>query len=103
MRSCDLGVLELESKPEEEVLGVMCDVGKKLVADGADVLTLGCAGMTNMKAAVEKAVGGHVQVIDGVLAGVHHLVGLCRLGMQTAKRGMYASPAIDRAKRPSLV
>jgi len=103
VRSCDLGVLELESKPEEQVLGTMCEVGKKLVADGADVLTLGCAGMTNMKAAVEEAVGGHVQVIDGVLAGVHHLVGLCRLGMQTAKRGMYASAEIDRAKRPSLV
>lgn len=99
VRSCDLGVLELESKPEKEVLDAMCDVGKKLVADGADVLTLGCAGMTNMKAAVEEAVGAEVQVIDGVLAGVHHLVGLCRLGMRTAKRGTYASAAADRERR----
>ncbi|KAH6878506.1 carbon-nitrogen hydrolase [Alternaria rosae] len=99
VRSCDLGVLELESKPEKEVLGVMCDVGKKLVADGADVLTLGCAGMTNMKAAVEEVVGDEVQVIDGVLAGVQHLVGLCRLGMRTAKRGTYASAAADRERR----
>ncbi|KAI4653458.1 hypothetical protein J4E93_001224 [Alternaria ventricosa] len=99
VRSCDLGVLELESKPQEEVLSTMCDVGKKLVADGADVLTLGCAGMTNMKAAVEAAVGSDVQVIDGVLVGVQHLVGLCRLGMQTAKRGMYASAATDRERR----
>ncbi|KAI4941914.1 hypothetical protein J4E91_010464 [Alternaria rosae] len=99
VRSCDLGVLELESKPEKEVLGVMCDVGKKLVADGADVLTLGCAGMTNMKAAVEEVVGDEVQVIDGVLAGVQHLAGLCRLGMRTAKRGTYASAAADRERR----
>ena len=70
VRSCNLGVLELESKPETEVLDIMCKVGKKLVEDGADVLTLGCAGMTNMKAAVEEAVGEDVQVIDGVLAGV---------------------------------
>jgi Asp/Glu/hydantoin racemase/predicted amidohydrolase len=99
VRSCDLGVLELESKPEEEVRDIMCDVGKKLVGDGADVLTLGCAGMTNMKAAVEEAVGEDVQVIDGVLAGVQHLAGLCRLDVRTAKRGMYASAADGRKWR----
>jgi Asp/Glu/hydantoin racemase/predicted amidohydrolase len=99
VRSCDLGVLELESKPEKEVLGIMCDVAKKLVGDGADVLTLGCAGMTNMKAAVEDAVGGDVQVVDGVLAGVQHLVGLCRLGVRTAKRSVYASAADGRKRR----
>ena len=99
VRSCNLGVLELESRPEKEVLNIMCDVGKKLVKDGADVLTLGCAGMTNMKAAVEQAVGPDVQVIDGVLAGVQHLAGLCRMGTRTAKRGMYSSAAIDRQHR----
>ncbi|PSN69806.1 carbon-nitrogen hydrolase [Corynespora cassiicola Philippines] len=99
VRSCNLGVLELKTKPEEEVLGIMCEVGKKLVEDGADVLTLGCAGMSNMKAAVEEAVGEDVQVIDGVLAGVHHLAGLCRLGTKTAKRGMYASSSSKRKLR----
>jgi Asp/Glu/hydantoin racemase/predicted amidohydrolase len=99
VRSCNLGVLELESKPEKEVLSVMCEVGKKLVHDGADVLTLGCAGMINMKAAVEQAVGEDVQVIDGVLASVQHLAGLCRLGMRTAKSGMYASSDADRKAR----
>jgi Asp/Glu/hydantoin racemase/predicted amidohydrolase len=99
VRSCNLGVLELETKREKEVLGIMCGVAKELVADGADVLTLGCAGMTNMKAAVEKAVGADVQVVDGVLAGVQHLAGLCRLGAQTAKRGMYASSSAGRQRR----
>jgi Asp/Glu/hydantoin racemase/predicted amidohydrolase len=99
IRSCNLGVLELESKPEKEVLSIMCEVGKKLVADGADVLTLGCAGMINMKAAVEQVVGEDVQVIDGVLAGVQHLAGLCRMGAKTAKRGMYASAAQERERR----
>lgn len=99
VRSCNLGVLELESKPEKEVLSIMCDVGKRLVADGADVLTLGCAGMINMKVAVEHAVGEDVQVIDGVLAGVQHLSGLCRMGTNTAKRGPYASAAQERERR----
>ncbi|PVI00213.1 carbon-nitrogen hydrolase [Periconia macrospinosa] len=96
---CNLGVLELESKPEKEVLEIMRGVGKKLVDEGADVLTLGCAGMTNMKAAVEEAVGEDVQVIDGVVAGVHHLVGLCRMGTKTAKRGAYMSSAKQRELR----
>jgi Asp/Glu/hydantoin racemase/predicted amidohydrolase len=99
VRNCNLGVLELESKAEEEVLSVMCEVGKQLVRDGADVLTLGCAGMVNMKAAVEKAVGDDVQVIDGVLAGVQHLAGLCRLSVKTAKRGLYASSSEERRGR----
>jgi hypothetical protein len=33
------------------------------------------------------------------LAGVQYLAGLCRLGMRTAKRGMYASAVTDRERR----
>ncbi|KAJ9209674.1 hypothetical protein DTO166G4_8718 [Paecilomyces variotii] len=97
--SCGLGVLELESKHQKEVLDIMCSVAKDLVAKGADTLTLGCAGMTMLKPAVEEAVGEDVQVIDGVLAGVHHLVGLVRMGSKTAKAGMYASSKSDRQRR----
>lgn len=97
--SCGLGVLELESKSQEEVLRIMCRVGKELVEKGAECLTLGCAGMTNLKAAVEEAVGGDVQVIDGVLAGVQHLVGLVRMEGRTAKGGMYASSERGRKAR----
>ncbi|KNG44727.1 carbon-nitrogen hydrolase [Stemphylium lycopersici] len=99
VRSCNLGVLELESKPEKQVLDLMCGVAKQLVEEGADTLTLGCAGMTNMKVAVEQAVGEDVQVIDGVLAGVQHLSGLCRMGTRTAKRGIYASSSAGRQRR----
>ena len=97
--SCGLGVLELESKSQEEVLDIMCNVGKQLVEQGADCLTLGCAGMSMLKPAVEKAVGDDVQVIDGVLAGVQHLSGLVRMGGRTAKSGMYASSARGRKAR----
>ncbi|KAL1301569.1 hypothetical protein AAFC00_005804 [Neodothiora populina] len=97
--SCGLGVLELESKSEREVLDIMCGVAKDLVEKGADCLTLGCAGMTMLKPAVEAAVGEDVQVIDGVLAGVQHLSGLVRMGGRTAKGGMYASSARGRKNR----
>jgi hypothetical protein len=65
----------------------------------APALTLGCAGMVVMKTAVEQAVGEDVRVIDGVLAGVQYLAGLCRLSTPTAKRGMYASCGADRKAR----
>lgn len=62
-------------------------------------MTLGCAGMTDMKGAVEDAVGREGQVVDGVVDGVHHLVGLVRMGGKTAKSGMYASSRADRKLR----
>ena len=89
--SCNLGVLDLERRPRAEVLKIMQDVAVDLVTRGAEALTLGCAGMSDMKAAVEEAVGDDIQVIDGVVAGVQHLSGLVRMGGKTSKAGMYAS------------
>ncbi|KAF6827780.1 carbon-nitrogen hydrolase [Colletotrichum plurivorum] len=98
--SCGLGVLDLHEKSQDEVMVIMASVGKRLVDDkGADVLLLGCAGMTPLKGAVEAAVGEDVQVVDGVLAGVHHLVGMVRMGGATAKKGVYKSSAEGRKAR----
>ncbi|GKT87719.1 carbon-nitrogen hydrolase [Colletotrichum tofieldiae] len=98
--SCKLGVLDLHEKSQDEVMLIMANVGKRLVEEkGADVLLLGCAGMTPLKGAVEAAVGDDVQVVDGVLAGVHHLVGLVRMGGRTAKSGVYKSSGDGRKAR----
>ncbi|RDW68814.1 uncharacterized protein DSM5745_08574 [Aspergillus mulundensis] len=99
VESCGLGVLGLERKGEREVLDAMCGAARRLVGRGADVITLGCAGMTKLKEAVEGEVGPDVQVVDGVVAGVHHLVGLLRMGGRTAKRGVYASSRVTREGR----
>ncbi|KAL3458711.1 carbon-nitrogen hydrolase [Aspergillus heterothallicus] len=99
VESCGLGVLGLEEKGEDVVLGAMCEAASRLVGRGADTIALGCAGMTKLKAAIEKAVGPDVQVIDGVVAGVHHLVGILRMGGRTAKKGLYASSRVGRAAR----
>ncbi|KAK6435079.1 hypothetical protein LTR95_008735 [Oleoguttula sp. CCFEE 5521] len=100
LRSCDLGVLDLERLPRQQVLDRMKIVAKELVElDGADVLTLGCAGMTDMQAAVQEAVGGEVQVVDGVVAGGQHLIGVVRMGGETAKRGLWRSSRAGREAR----
>ncbi|KAL4894934.1 carbon-nitrogen hydrolase [Aspergillus ambiguus] len=99
VKSCGLGVLELDGKDEEVVIKNMCRVACELVNEGADTLTLGCAGMTMLKSAVEAAVGNDIQVIDGVIAGVHHLVGILRTGCRTAKKGVYTSSRVTRVAR----
>ena len=65
VKGTGLGVLELESMPRAEVLDRLANAGEELVREGAEVLTLGCAGMSDMKEAVEKAVGPTVIVLDG--------------------------------------
>lgn len=98
--SCNLGVLELESRPTEDVVATMRDVARKLIGEGAEVLTLGCAGMSVLKAAVEAAVAAEgVQCVDGVVAGVQHLVGCVRMGGRTSKVGGWRSSAESRARR----
>lgn len=98
--SCNLGVLELESRPTEEVVTIMQDVARKLIEEGAEVLTLGCAGMSVLKAAVEAAVEAEgVQCVDGVVTGVQHLIGCVRIGGRTSKVGGWRSSAESRKRR----
>lgn len=105
VEACGMGVLELDQGSADggkDVVGAMCGAAKRLVdGAGADVIVLGCAGMMKLKGAVEEAVGGDgdVQVVDGVVAGVQHLVGLVRMGVKTAKKGAYASSKVGRLAR----
>lgn len=100
-KAAKLGVLELDSKPKEEVHGIMTDRINQLVhQQGADCILLGCAGMAEMRAVCEKAVEGTgARILDGVGLGVQFLVGLARERLQTAKSGMYRDAAVDRKRR----
>jgi Asp/Glu/hydantoin racemase len=109
-----LGVLELETKPRNEVLGRMGDASRRLVEEkGADCVLLGCAGMTDMVRACKAAVGADVQigngetigserrvnVIDGVEIGVYFLIALVRARLGTSKVGLYKSADESRKAR----
>lgn len=99
--STGLKVAELHTKPRDEVLSIMKNVATKLVVDkDADCILLGCAGMTDMKQAVEEAVHPYgVIVIDGVVAGVNLLSGIVRTGLTTSKRGLFCSSLESRQSR----
>lgn len=99
-----LGVLELESKPREEVAKRIGVCSKKLVSNGADVILLGCAGMTELGRAAKDAVREEdgrrlVNVVDGVEAGVMVLAGLVGMSVPTSKKGVYASAREARRRR----
>lgn len=102
---CETGhvsVLELESKPKEEVYAKLTVAAKRLVVKGADCICLGCAGMTGMYEAVSEAVGmyrGEVMVVDGVTTGIQFLVALVQERLRTPKGGAYRSSAAGRYKR----
>lgn len=64
---------------------------ERAVAEGADAILLGCAGMADWVAALRRDLG--LPVIDGVAAAVKHAEGLVAQGLRTAKRGAYQFPA----------
>jgi Asp/Glu/hydantoin racemase len=88
--SSRLRVLDLERLPRTEVVSRLCAEARRLVVErGADVVVLGCAGMVGLTEAIEREVGGGVCVVDPVRAGVEVAVGLARLGLATARSGVY--------------
>ncbi|RSM12301.1 hypothetical protein CEP52_002558 [Fusarium oligoseptatum] len=101
--ACKISVLGLESQPKEQVYAGVIRAAKELVEGrNADCICLGCAGMTGVKEACEKAVGkeeSQVMVVDGVGIGIQLLIGLVREGLGTAKRGAYRSAEAGRKAR----
>jgi len=75
-------VVQLQSGDRSGVDKRIKSAAAKVCARGADVIVLGCAGMTGMedlvKAGVAEAGGRPVKVIDGAKAGVQVLAGLTR-------------------------
>ncbi|MHA1224397.1 MAG: aspartate/glutamate racemase family protein [Candidatus Heimdallarchaeaceae archaeon] len=66
------------------------EVGKKVIEeDYAEVLVLGCAGMTGMDKKLEMRLG--VPVLDGVICALIILKGLIEYGVSTSKIRRYKS------------
>ncbi|KAG8950742.1 hypothetical protein FRC04_007161 [Tulasnella sp. 424] len=72
--------IELHQAHPDEVSRKIGEAAKRLVEEeDADVICLGCAGMTGMEEAIRKGVSNQsIEIIDGVQAGVDLLAGLAR-------------------------
>ncbi|WP_329116577.1 aspartate/glutamate racemase family protein [Streptomyces sp. NBC_01465] len=87
-----LGVLDLGD--EQRTTRAFVAAGERARDAGAEVLVLGCAGMTGLQATVGAMLG--MPVVDGVAAAVRLAESLVALGLTTSRVGAYAKPLTKR-------
>lgn len=88
-----LSVEELHSLSQEKVEKEIIQAGKIAVANGAEVIVLGCAGMSGMKEKLEESI--KLPVIDSCEAGFLMLYGMCQMHLKSSRACMYA-PQLPR-------
>ncbi|MBU6335246.1 MAG: aspartate/glutamate racemase family protein [Chloroflexi bacterium] len=84
-----LSVIETEELRDHACL-VLEGAGRKAIAEGAEVLALGCAGMSGLDIMLEQRLG--VPVVDSVAAAIKMAEALVALGKTTSKVKTYARP-----------
>ncbi|MGW0612081.1 aspartate/glutamate racemase family protein [Streptomyces sp. NPDC002788] len=87
-----LNVLDLGDDERTET--AFLAAAERACAAGAEVLVLGCAGMTGLQRAVGDKLG--LPVVDGVAAAVKLAESLVALGLTTSRAGSYAAPLPKR-------
>ncbi len=91
--SLDMRVLDFD-KDRAATLGVLEKASQKLRSNGAEVLLLGCAGLTAFSDELQSR--ADMPVIDPVEAGCRMLRTICEAGLNTSHIGLYSKPASQR-------
>ena len=84
-----LGVLDLELDPATTEQAFI-DAARQAMAAGAEVICLGCAGMTGLDTRMTDRLG--IPVVDGVSCAVALVESLAHRHLTTSKSGTYAAP-----------
>jgi allantoin racemase len=90
VRATNIPVLELENNDPSVLATISGEVRRAIVEDEAEAIVLGCAGMTDLMAALSAEHG--IPVIDGVACAVAFAEALVATGLKTSKIGGYSSP-----------
>jgi len=93
VQTLDISVLDLHANRAATLAGLTV-AAKSLAARGAEVLLLGCAGLSDFRAEFEQQMG--LPVIDPVEAACWQLRSLVEMGLTTSRAGMFAKPAPKR-------
>lgn len=93
-----LGVLELADA--ERAASAFLTAARRARDAGAEVLVLGCAGMTGLHRRISAELA--VPVVDGVAAAVRLAESLVALGLTTSRAGSYAQPLPKRRRWPGV-
>jgi len=90
IRATEVPVLDLEDERHDAYRSILQECQRALAEDGSGAIVLGCAGMADLAADIQRQVG--VPVIDGVGAAVKIVEALVGLGISTSKVGDLAYP-----------
>ncbi|WP_190812505.1 aspartate/glutamate racemase family protein [Saccharopolyspora pogona] len=90
VRASGMPVLDLERDPQAAVDAIAEEAARAVRDDRAEVICLGCGGMSGLTERVVERTG--VPVVDGVTAAVTIAESLVRLGLTTSKVRTYAPP-----------
>jgi allantoin racemase len=90
VRAADIPVLSLDDPASGAAGKLRGEIARALDEDRAEAIVLGCAGMADLAAELQRELG--VPVVDGVAAAVKQAEALVALGLATSNRGAYASP-----------
>ena len=88
VRACGLDTATVDADPQGAIQAIVDEAARAIGDDGADVICLGCAGMSGVVDAVSAQLG--VPVVDGVAAAVGLAEAVVGLGLSTSKAGVYA-------------
>ena len=89
MHATGIPVTALETDPQAYAT-VLQASRAALDGDGADAIVLGCAGMADLCARLQRDLGA--PVVDGVAAATLAARSLVKLGLATGKQGEFALP-----------
>jgi len=92
VRCIDLPVLTLETETQRAFDLLVAEISRARDEDNAEAVVLGCAGMSEMTAALTEATG--VVVIDGIVVAIKAAEALVGAGLRTSKANAYAYPRV---------
>ena len=98
--SLNMGVLDAEAN-REETIRCLIEKGREAIGKGAEVLILGCAGMTGFADSVQAELG--ITVIDPVEIAFRTLEMICEGGFSISKKGLYKTPDKKNIKNETLL
>jgi allantoin racemase len=90
VRSLDIPIIEIEQRPEKTKSRILEVAKEAIERDGAEVIILGCAGMTGYAKELEKEL--KIPVIDPITVSLKIAEVIVDLGLTHSKIGIYKQP-----------
>jgi allantoin racemase len=85
----DMEVLDM-NVDYKKTLHILIEGSKSIIKNGAEVILLGCAGLSPFQDELQERIGA--PVINPVEAGCRQLRSIVEMGLNTSRIGMYAGP-----------